>query len=72
MSKQVKQLNLPSHIKTLCRLIQQKEIRLLRQGKSNLDALAFASAKFIEDAVSEIARISKIKSVVGSHPIFSR
>src|SRR5437879_9964459 len=48
--QQIDQLDLPPNIQILRRLIQQQQLRFLREAQRNLHALALPPAQFVEDS----------------------
>src|ERR1700733_5735298 len=71
MMKQVDEFGLPSDIEVLRGFVEQQELRFLGEAKCDLDALTFAAAQFVEDAMAKLEAVGKIESTIDGHPILA-
>src|SRR4030088_1382785 len=69
--QQIDQLHLPANIQVLRRLIQQEQLRFLRESQRNLSALALSPAQFVEDSLLQGGHIRKIQRSVDRYAIFT-
>src|SRR5258705_11882593 len=69
--QQIDQLDLPPDIQILRWLIQQQQLRFLREAQRNLHALTLSPAQFVEDSLLQPGHIREIQGPVDRHTIFS-
>src|SRR5258705_11609045 len=69
--QQIDQLDLTPNIQILRRLIQQEQLRFLREAQRNLHALTLPPAQFVEDALLQPGHIRKIQGAVDRYAIFT-
>jgi hypothetical protein len=69
MVEKIEQLDLATDIEVLGGLVEDQQGGLLSKAEGNLDALALASAEFIEDAVAERGGVGEIEGSIDGQAI---
>src|SRR5258705_12896775 len=69
--QQIDQLDLPPDIQILRWLIQQQQLRFLREAQRNLHALTLSPAQFVEDSLLQPGHTREIQGPVDRHTIFT-
>jgi hypothetical protein len=69
--QQVDEFGLSSDVEVLRGFIEQQELCFLRETKRNLDALAFAATKLVEDAMAEQDGIGEVERAINGESVFA-
>src|SRR5258705_12066015 len=69
--QQIDQLDLPPDIQILRWLIQQQQLRFLREAQRNLHALTLSPAQFVEDSLLQPGHIREIQGPADRHTIYT-
>jgi hypothetical protein len=70
--QQVDEFGLSSDVEVLSGFIEQQELCFLRETKRNLDALAFAATKLVEDAMAEQDGIGEVERAINGESVFAQ